>query len=381
MTLHHQNHTDRSHDTWLPPVGSAEALADHDADRYGFTHQEMLDNVNLIHMNGRVYDPTLGRFLSVDPVFEFPTNTQSLNPYSYVLNNPLSMTDPTGYTTECGKGNNQNSPCQPSTTMGTGTHIKGVQEATSIIAGNGSITRQGSADAQNQPTGHNNINSPSMVAKAAAASNCAYGDSSCKLPNGMHAASAGWLKQHRLNQSDLQDKKSGYSATIYIDSKTGIVFIAFRGTEPFKIKDDITDYHNAQGQVTQQYIKAAKLGGIVANNVSGVVVFTGHSLGGGLASVAALRASEPADTFNAAGVSQGVLHGLDLRSANASRLIQAYYVRGDPLTTLQTYTPLPSALGTPHPLTPTVMDILHQPINPIYLHEMPAVLDALPGGG
>ena len=56
-------------------------------------------NVNLIHMNGRVYDPSLGRFLSVDPVFEFPTNMQSLNPYSYVLNNPLSLTDPTGYST------------------------------------------------------------------------------------------------------------------------------------------------------------------------------------------------------------------------------------------------------------------------------------------
>jgi len=53
-------------------------------------------------MNGRVYDPSLGRFLSVDPVFEFPTNTQSLNPYSYVLNNPLSMTDPTGYLVTCG---------------------------------------------------------------------------------------------------------------------------------------------------------------------------------------------------------------------------------------------------------------------------------------
>ena len=68
------------------------------ADRYGFTHQEMPDNVGIIHMNGRIYDPNLGRFLSVDPVFEFPTNTQSLNPYSYVLNNPLSLTDPTGYT-------------------------------------------------------------------------------------------------------------------------------------------------------------------------------------------------------------------------------------------------------------------------------------------
>ncbi|MGH8363174.1 MAG: hypothetical protein ACRESQ_07475 [Gammaproteobacteria bacterium] len=35
-----------------------------------------------IHMNGCIYDPSLGRFLNVDPVFEFPTNTQSLNPYS-----------------------------------------------------------------------------------------------------------------------------------------------------------------------------------------------------------------------------------------------------------------------------------------------------------
>jgi RHS repeat-associated protein len=58
----------------------------------------MMEYTAHVHMNGRVYDPNLGRFLSVDPVFQFPTNTQSLNPYSYVLNNPLSQTDPTGYT-------------------------------------------------------------------------------------------------------------------------------------------------------------------------------------------------------------------------------------------------------------------------------------------
>lgn len=48
-------------------------------------------------MNGRVYDPAIGRFLSADPYIQFPLNTQSYNRYSYVLNNPLSFTDPSGY--------------------------------------------------------------------------------------------------------------------------------------------------------------------------------------------------------------------------------------------------------------------------------------------
>src|ERR1700687_2738068 len=48
-------------------------------------------------MNGRVYDYRLGRFLSVDPIISNPANSQSINPYSYIGNNPLSGTDPTGY--------------------------------------------------------------------------------------------------------------------------------------------------------------------------------------------------------------------------------------------------------------------------------------------
>lgn len=63
----------------------------------GFTQHEHLDAVELIHMNGRAYDYQLGRFLGVDPFIQFPLNSQSLNPYSYILNNPLSGTDPTGY--------------------------------------------------------------------------------------------------------------------------------------------------------------------------------------------------------------------------------------------------------------------------------------------
>ncbi|NQZ11383.1 MAG: hypothetical protein HRT35_29880, partial [Algicola sp.] len=63
----------------------------------GFTGHEMLDQVGLIHMGGRVFDAHLGRFLQADPIIQAPTNSQSYNRYSYVLNNPLSYTDPSGF--------------------------------------------------------------------------------------------------------------------------------------------------------------------------------------------------------------------------------------------------------------------------------------------
>lgn len=63
----------------------------------GFTNHEHLDGLGLIHMNGRIFDPTLARFTSADPHIQHPGNMQSYNRYSYVLNNPLIYTDPTGY--------------------------------------------------------------------------------------------------------------------------------------------------------------------------------------------------------------------------------------------------------------------------------------------
>jgi len=62
---------------------------------HGFTSHEQLDSLNLVHMNGRVYDPTLGRMLQADPVKN--PGSQGLNRYSYVANHPLSLTDPSGY--------------------------------------------------------------------------------------------------------------------------------------------------------------------------------------------------------------------------------------------------------------------------------------------
>lgn len=63
----------------------------------GYTGHEHLDEVGLINMNGRVYDPVLGRFIQPDPLIQAPENIQNYNRYSYVLNNPLKYTDPSGY--------------------------------------------------------------------------------------------------------------------------------------------------------------------------------------------------------------------------------------------------------------------------------------------
>ena len=62
----------------------------------GFTGHEHLDAFELINMNGRVYDPMLGRMLSPDNFVQASTYSQNYNRYSYALNNPLVYTDPDG---------------------------------------------------------------------------------------------------------------------------------------------------------------------------------------------------------------------------------------------------------------------------------------------
>ncbi len=91
---------------WLSNIGSTEmqGVLDNSARRTsrGYTGHEHLDRTGFIHMNGRVYDPELGRFLSPDPLVQAPGNSQSWNRYSYVFNSPLSYTDPSGYSAEVG---------------------------------------------------------------------------------------------------------------------------------------------------------------------------------------------------------------------------------------------------------------------------------------
>ena len=62
----------------------------------GFTGHEHLNSFGLINMNGRMYDPVMSSFLSVDNYVQAPDFSQSFNRYAYCLNNPLKYTDPSG---------------------------------------------------------------------------------------------------------------------------------------------------------------------------------------------------------------------------------------------------------------------------------------------
>jgi RHS repeat-associated protein len=86
----------RRETSWLNDADNSTFGDNHWLER-GYTGHEMLDNVRMIHMNGRVQDPVWGRMLSPDPMLGDLTLPQSLNPYSYVSNNPATLVDPTGY--------------------------------------------------------------------------------------------------------------------------------------------------------------------------------------------------------------------------------------------------------------------------------------------
>jgi|UPI000648D2FE RHS repeat-associated protein len=74
---------------WNPATDSGTAR--------GFTGHEGLDDIGLVHMNGRLFDANLGVFLQADPYVAVPRDLQGYNRYGYLMNNPLNGTDPTGY--------------------------------------------------------------------------------------------------------------------------------------------------------------------------------------------------------------------------------------------------------------------------------------------
>lgn len=160
----------------------------------------------------------------------------------------------------------------------------------------------------------------------------------------------------RLNRKEI--KALGIDADLLKDNSTGfqanicrfndLYIICFAGSNDFV--DFYANVRQGLGYYEPQYFQAVGLTNMLFNAVKGNVICTGHSLGGGLASIAALASQSPCISFSPAGLAQNTVKqiGIDYQIAKKMAndgLIRFYSVQYDWLDTLQNTLPIPSALG------------------------------------
>jgi hypothetical protein len=321
-----------------------------------------------------------GRILQADPFIQAPGNSQSYNRYSYVLNNPLSYTDPSGYFFDkLFKGINKVfGKFAPLVAIAIAWWNPGALLFNSTwAAGAGSVLNGGkfghgflSAGLAQGLSGKINSISTKLGRVTASA---VVGGTVSKLTGGKFANGAmtgafsralndegAWTKKDvaaAQASKDVYDSDGGFD-TIGVDydpvegfgaklvgNGEGKYTVAFRGTDEFFGADAGANAGNATGLGSEQYDMAISLAMDVVDAVgAGNVTFTGHSLGGGLASAAAYATGGNAITFNAAG-----LHSRYI--TNQSPSIRAHIIRTDYLSLYQnTWHPvgfgLPNTAGT-----------------------------------
>lgn len=329
-------------------------------------------------MNGRVYDYNVGRFMSVDPVIQSPTNSQSINPYSYIMNNPLSGTDPSGYSAE--KLEIEIKVAHQSTT---GSHVVKTSTVTATVEGNGkdgfTVTFKGESGAVNavkaaatKALGGEGF-AVADIGNQTSLSEVDFSSLSMKMSGRdfQELQSSGALESigqtSNWNQIDrdasvaafntysnddgglLAEKNityeptDGFQAALF--SINGKYYLAFRGTEIDKgyiegLKDIKNNLLQAIRLSASQYEQAVDLAVRVEQALKGEVMFVGHSLGGGLATAAANATKGEAITFNAAGVGGRY-------NTNSYTNIRAHIIRGEFLSSIQNRAwDLPDTVGT-----------------------------------
>lgn len=158
-------------------------------------------------------------------------------------------------------------------------------------------------------------------------------------PPGFRQASASDLAAINLKPSDLTSANSTFAARVYV-SGTGAdakYVVAFRGTQGGS--DWVSNAKQAFGVSSDHYQKALAIGGQITLSGNQNVTLTGHSLGGGLASAAAIASGQDAVTFNAAGLSDTTIRNANQTRTNAgvanAGKVDAYFIRGEVLSSLQ----------------------------------------------
>ncbi|MHB8387860.1 lipase family protein, partial [Metallibacterium sp.] len=187
------------------------------------------------------------------------------------------------------------------------------------------------------------------------------------LPNGITRLSSEGLAQSKLGSvltaSMLSDPTSGFFSAVYADKGPlspldQNFIIADRGTQGGLLGPDWrNNFEQGFGLDSQQYDEAAKVAQAISKTGFTNVVFTGHSLGGGLATLQSAITGLHAYTFNAAGVNDATFaraHAPYVQQL--PQLVSAYFVDHELLSTLQDYSPAPSAEGTRIELAPVLFN-------------------------
>ena len=138
-----------------------------------------------------------------------------------------------------------------------------------------------------------------------------------------------------LKPSEFNDPKTGFYSALYYHPRKKNYVLAFRGTH--NLRGMIEDYRQYVGEESPQYMEGVALSRHVSRKVGKEnLILTGHSLGGGLAAVAALATGRRATTFNAAYVHPNTLRKAGVTSTEkANQLISAYYTTGDGISRIE----------------------------------------------
>ncbi len=275
------------------------------------------------YLRARWYTPTVGRFQTLDPYRGDILKPLSLNKYSYTSGDPIQHVDPTGMSENLQSLGTATSI--QSTISALGKKALGILARVSLAATVLELSTR--ADGNSKPlaklTPEQRYSALKYANLAVGAYEKAESDGTFDKLDILH-----WYPEHYYVQLSI-----GYRSIVFRHRITNERVLAYAGTDD--VKDIAIDLWQGVLGGSSQYSRAVSDAAEAGQRFGRINQFTGHSLGGGLASLAALKYEIHATTFNAAGLHTftGLIHRVDFDAGE--RLIDVYRVQGDFLSTLQ----------------------------------------------
>lgn len=189
-----------------------------------------------------------------------------------------------------------------------------------------------SAPAANSTPGIADVRTSAIIASDV------YNDTA-QPPAGYRVATEADLRQLGLTPQMLEQPDSSFRARVYVTGEGADTSytVGFRGTQ--SREDWVNNARQGLGWPSGHYEKAQAIGEAVARSGVENVTLTGHSLGGGLASAAAIVSGRDAHSFNAAGLADATIDRATAAGqavgVDAPGQVDAYYVRGEILSLIQ----------------------------------------------